>query len=289
MNKRIAAAGLVIGLIALMSLSCRQKTQVKGVDLTVAFSDKTLTDNLITDIQYTWKTSDDFVPVNKDYTVYAHFWHGNNLLFQDDHVPEVPTSKWEPNQEYKYQRRILIPSFIDEFDPTFKGEEQLLLNVGLYNPFDRTGESNREVLSTRLKVYPPAPDTPQVIYESGWYDQEIDPNAPLKKWRWTGPEARCIVDNPHRDALLVIRGGVNKDIIADQKIIVKINDVVLDEFIPDEIIFEKSYKVKNELLGDKDEFSLAIAVDKTFVPSQVFPQNKDERNLGCQIAFVYFR
>ncbi len=289
MNRRIAAAGLIVGLIGLASPACQKKAQVKGIELTVNFADKTLTDNLITDIQYGWKTSGDFLPVNKDYTVYAHFWHGDNLLFQDDHVPPVPTSKWEPGQEYKYQRRVYIPSFIDEFDPAFKGEEQLRLSVGLYNPYDRTGNSNREVLITKLKVYPPPPDMPEIIYESGWYDQEIDPNAPLRKWRWTGPEARCIVDNPQRDALLVIRGGVNKDIVPDQKIIVKINDLVLDEFIPDEIIFEKSYSVKKEMLGDKDEFVLTIGVDKPFVPSKALPQNKDERELGCQIAFVYFR
>ncbi|MDH4270469.1 MAG: hypothetical protein OEW18_00680 [Candidatus Aminicenantes bacterium] len=289
MNKRIAMAVLVIGLAVLTSLSCQKKTQVRGVELTVNFSEKTLTDNLITDIQYDWKTSGDFPQVNKEYTVYAHFWHGDNLLFQDDHVPSVPTSKWEPGQEYKYQRRIYIPSFIDEFDPSFKGEEQLRLSIGLYNPYDRTGDSKREVLTSRLKVFPPPPDTPEIIYETGWYDQEIDPNAPLRKWRWTGPEARCIVDNPHRDALLVIRGGVNKDIIADQKVIIKVNDLVLDEFIPEEITFEKSYTVKKEMLGDKDEFSLSIAVDKTFIPSKVFPQNKDERELGCQVAFVYFR
>jgi hypothetical protein len=289
MNKRIAMAVLVIAITALTSPSCQKKTQVKGVELTVNFSEKTLTDNLITDIQYDWKTSDDFPRVNKDYTVYAHFWHGDNLLFQDDHVPPVPTSKWEPGQEYKYQRRIYIPSFIDEFDPSFKGEEQLRLSVGLYNPYDRTGDANREVLTSRLKVFPPPPDTPEIIYETGWYDQEIDPNAPLRKWRWTGPEAKCIVDNPHRDAQLVIRGGVNKDIIADQKVIIKVNDLVLDEFIPDEITFEKSYPVKKEMLGDKDEFSLSIGVDKTFIPSKVFPQNKDDRELGCQIAFVYFR
>jgi hypothetical protein len=289
MNKRIVMVVLVIGLTALTSLSCRKKTQVRGVELTVNFSEKTLTDNLITDIQYDWKTSGDFPQVNKDYTVYVHFWHGDNLLFQDDHVPPVPTSKWEPGQEYKYQRKVFIPSFIDEFDPSFKGEEQLRLSIGLYNPYDRTGDSKREVLTSRLKVFPTPPDTPEIIYETGWYDQEIDPNAPLKKWRWTGPEARCIVDNPHRDALLVIRGGVNKDIIADQKVTIKVNDLVLDEFIPEEITFEKSYPVKKEMLGDKDEFSLSLAVDKTFIPSQVFPQNKDERELGCQVAFVYFR
>jgi hypothetical protein len=289
MNKRTATALVVVGLVALTFLSCQKKTQLKGVELTISFSDKTLSDNLITDMQYDWKTGDDFLPVNKDYTVYVHFWHGDNMLFQDDHVPPEPTSKWEPGQEYKYERRIFIPSFIDEFDPSFKGEEELRLSIGLYNPYDRTGNSAREVMAGRLKVYPPPPDTPEIIYDSGWHDQEIDPNSPLKKWRWTGPEARCIIDNPHRDALLVIRGGVNKEIIPDQKVIFKINDLVLDEFIPEETSFEKSYTVRKEMLGDKDEFALLIGVDKTFIPSKAIPQNKDTRELGCQVSLIYFR
>jgi hypothetical protein len=289
MNKRTSLALVAVGLLVLSSLSCQKKAQVKGVELAVGFSAKTLTDNLITDIQYAWKTGADFPKAGKDLTVFAHFWHGSNLLFQDDHVPPVPTSQWEPGQEYKYQRRIYIPSFIDEFDPTFKGEETLRLSVGLYNPYDRSGGSRREVLTTKLKVLPPPPDVPEIVYEKGWYDQEIDPNAPLKKWRWVSGEARCVIDNPHRDGLLVIRGGVNKEIVPDQKVIFKINDMVLDEFIPEEITFEKSYTVKKEMLGEKDEFTLIVAVDKTFFPSKVFPQNKDERELGCQISFIYFR
>jgi hypothetical protein len=289
MKKRTALALLVVGLPVLASLACQKKAQVKGIDLAVNFSDKTLSDNLVTEIQYDWKTSGDFPKTTQDLTVFVHFWHGSNLLFQDDHTPPVPTSQWAPGQEYKYARRIYIPSFIDEFDPTFKGDETLRLSVGLYNPYDRSGGPQREVMSTKLKVLPPPPDMPEIVYEKGWYDQEIDPNAPLKKWRWVGPEARCIVDNPHRDGLLVIRGGVNKEIIPDQKVIFKINDAVLDEFIPSDISFEKSYTVKKELLGDKDEFILTVAVDKTFIPAKVFPQNNDERELGCQVSFIYFR
>ncbi len=289
MNKRTIPALLLAGLLVLTSLACQKKAQVKGIDLAVDFSEKTLTDNLITDIQYDWKTSGDFPKTEKDLTVFVHFWHGSNMLFQDDHVPPVPTSQWEPGQEYKYTRSIYIPSFIDEFDPTFKGDETLRLSVGLYNLYDRSGGPQREVMTTKLKVLPPPPDMPEIVYEKGWYDQEIDPNAPLKKWRWLGAEARCIVDNPGRDGMLVIRGGVNKEIMPDQKVIFKINDMVLDEFVPGEITFQKSYTVKKEMLGDKDEFILTVAVDKTFFPAKLFPQNKDERELGCQISFIYFR
>lgn len=289
MNKRTALALIVGAALVFGAVACGKKVGVKGIGLAVNFAEKTITDNLITEVQYDWRTTNEFEKVTKDYTVYVHFWHGSNLLFQDDHTPSVPTSKWEPGQEYKYQRRIYIPSFIDEFDPSFKGEETLRMVVGLYNPYDRTGASQREVHVEKLRVLPPPPDAPEIIYENGWYDQEIDPNAPLKQWRWTSREARCVVDNPQRDALLVIRGGVTKEINPNQKVIVKINDLTLDEFIPEETIFEKSYTVKKEMLGDKDEFFLTIGVDQPFIPSKVNPQSKDERELGCQVSFIYFR
>jgi hypothetical protein len=282
----------VFSLVALVSLSfstCRKKTQAKGISLEVSFSESTLSDNLITDMKYKWKTDSDFMPVKQDYTVFVHFWHGSNMLFQDDHMPEIPTSEWEKGKEYTYTRTIHIPQFIDEFDPEFKGEETLGLSVGLYSPYDRSGRSERLVLEKKLKVVPPPLDTPEIFYEEGWYALEKNPEAFLKQWRWTKKEARCIIDNPHRDALLVIKGGINPDALEDQKIIFKINDLILDEFIPEESHFEKSYNIKKEMLGDREEFYLTIATDKTFVPSKVIPDSTDERELGIQISLIYFR
>jgi len=276
-------------ILALIAFGCQKKAQVKGVSLSVSFSEPILSDNLITDVEYKWKIGNDFEKLNRDYNIFVHFWHNDNLLIQDDHIPEFPTSKWEKGKEYAFKRRIYIPTFIDEFDPQFKGEETLKLSVGFFSPYDRSGKSEREVLSKKLKVVPPPLGTPEIIYESGWYDLEIDPNAILKQWRWTGKEARCVVDNPHQDALLVIKGGTNLDAVKDQKVLFKINDLTLDEFITSEGLFEKSYKIKKEMLGDKDEFYLIIAVDKTFVPAKVILNSKDERELGVQISFVYFR
>lgn len=279
----------MIILVMVVVASCQRKMKVKGLELVVSFSERTLTDNLMTDILYRWKTGQDFIRFDQDLNVFVHFWHKNNLLFQDDHIPTVPTSKWEPGKEYTYVRRIYIPKFIDEFDPEFKGEETLKLVVGLYSPFDRTGKSKSEVFAKNLKVLPPPPDTPEIIYENGWYDLEIDPNAFLRQWRWTAKEAVCVIDNPHRDATLVIRGGVNLDVVPGQKIIFKINDTVLDEFVPQESAFEKTYKVTKEMLGDRDEFRLIVTTDKTFIPAKTMPGSTDERELGVQISFIYFR
>jgi len=282
---------IVVVLVAMMLVSfhCRKKAAVKGVDLEIKFSESPLSDYLITDIHYTWKTSSEFVKVSQDYNVFVHFWHKNNLILRDDHIPDVLTSKWEPGNVYSYSRRIYIPRFIDEFDPEFEGEESLRISAGFFSPYDRTGESKREVMVEKIKVSPPPPDTPEVIYEDGWYDHEVNPEAFLKEWKWTTKEARCIVDNPHRDALLFIRGGLNLDVLDDQKVIFKINDLVLDEFIPKESNFEKSYNIKKEMLGEGDEFILTFLTDKTFIPAKVIPGSADERELGIQISFIYFR
>ena len=223
-------------------------------------------------------------------SVFVHFWSGNNMLFQDDYAPEPPTSKWEPGKEYTFTRRIFIPRFIDEFDPQFKGDKTLRLSIGLYSPYDRTGKVKYQIFEESLKILPPPPDTPEVVYEDGWYDLENDPNSVLKKWRWTAREARCVVDNPRRDAILVIRGGVNTEAGKDQNVIIKINDTVLDEFpAPPTGTFDKTYTVPKAMMGEGTDFRLIIGTDKPFVPAKYYPGSKDERELGIQVSFIYFR
>lgn len=288
MWKKMVVSLLCLGIVFVF-FSCQKKVQVQGIDLQVNFSEEKLTDRLITDMDYTWKTNGEFESIKQDYTVYVHFWHGENLLFQDDHVPEVSTSKWKPNQEYTYTRRIYIPEFVDVFDPNFKGKEKLRLEIGLYSPFDRSGKTKQKVLEKKLNVYPPPVDTPEIIYQHGWYQLERNPQAYLKEWRWTSKEARCLIDNPYEDALLVIKGGVNLEAVKEQKVIFKIDDMLLDEFVPKKEFFEKSYHIKKEMLGEKAQFYLTIATNKTFVPAEIFPNSDDERELGVQISFIYFR
>lgn len=280
---------MLILFLSVVSFHCQKKSQVQGVTLEVTFSEEELSDDLITDIQYKWKTTAEFAKIEQNMQVYVHFWHKNNMLFQDDHIPDVPISEWDADKEYVYSRRIYIPEFIDEFDPEFKGEETLRLSVGFFSPYDTTGETKQEIMEKKLKVFPPPLDTPEKIYEQGWYDLEINPDAFLKQWRWTAKEARCIIDNPKRDALLVIKGGVNLEVLEDQKVIIKINDLILDEFIPAESFFEKSYNIKKEMVGDGEQFFLTIATDKVFVPADVIPNSKDKRELGIQVSFIYFR
>jgi hypothetical protein len=288
MSRKLWIGPLVLMLL-LLNVQCKNKAEIQGISLEVTFADEELSDKLMTEMQLRWKTDGQFQKLSQDFHVFVHFWHNDNLLFQADYVPEVPTTAWEPDQEYIDTRKIYIPEFIDEFDPDFKGEETLKLSVGFFSPYDRSGESKQLVLEEKLKVVPPPLDTPEIIYESGWHDLEQDPEAYLQQWRWTEQEAHCIIDNPHRDALLVIRGGVNRNALEGQKVIFKINDLILDEFTAEESTFEKTYNIKKEMLGEKDEFVLTLATDKIFVPSELFQDSSDERILGMQISFIYFR
>ncbi len=280
---------MLVFVLMCISYGCKEKTQVKGIELNVTFAEEQLSDHLITDMMLGWKTGPEFQKMNQDLQVFVHFWHEGNLLFQEDYFPEPPTSQWEPEQEFMRSQRIYIPQFIDEFDPDFKGEETLRLVVGFFSPYDRSGKSEQKVLEKKLTVVPPPLDTPEIIYEEGWYNLEINTDAFLKQWQWTAKEARCIIDNPHRDALLVIKGGVNLEVLDDQKVTFKINELVLDEFIPEESHFEKSYNVKKEMLGEGEEFYLSIVTDKVFVPAEVMPNSADQRELGVQVSFIYFR
>ncbi len=275
--------------LVVFAFSCKKKTQIEGIALDVSFSEDQLTDNLITDLTCVWRTNSEFVKMNQDLNIFIHFWHDNNLLFQADYIPETPTSAWEADQEYSFTQRIYIPTFIDEFDPDFKGEETLRMSVGFFSPYDRTGESKQALSDKKLKVLPPPLDTPEIIYEEGWHNLEINPEAYLKQWRWMGKEAKCMIDNPHRDALLVIKGGVNLEALPGQKVMFKLNDLMLDEFVPEDSSFEKSYNIKKEMLGQGEEFYLTIATDMVFIPAKIFPDATDERELGLQISFIYFR
>jgi len=88
---------------------------------------------------------------------------------------------------------------------------------------------------------------------------------------------------------LIIKGGVNKAAFQDQKLTLKINDMPLDEFIPDSDYFSREYTITPQMMGDADEFSLKFEADKVFFPGKIFPNSKDNRELGAQIFFIYFR
>ncbi|HVP90831.1 MAG TPA: hypothetical protein VMS75_06395 [Terriglobales bacterium] len=287
MNKLRAVAVLLI-LAAFLSLPCRRQTSVRGIELAVSFSPRALSENLFTEITYRFKTTPRFAPLTEDGRVAAELVARGRKVFRDEFEPPVPTSKWEAGREYTFSRRVYIPPFIDEFSPDFRGTETAVLDVGLVFP-SASGPGARIAVSEKRMRILPASDAPSVVYLSGWYPQETDPAEPGTTWRWTARTARAAIDNPGRDALLVIRGEAGASAPSGQVVTVAIDGRTLDEFAPGTAPFEKRYAVSRDRLAGRRDFVLSIGVDRTFVPARAVPGSRDERELGVRISLIYFR
>ena len=270
---------------------CGKKTDTKGVKLNLTLLPRTITDFLYVKMNYEFTFSDKFKELSDDYTVFVHFWRPKNkeMLMGDDHTPAKKFSQWKTGDSVRYSRRIFIPRFIDEFDIGFEGYEEVILTIGLYKP--EVKESKIILHQETLNIHPESLNAPEIVYSKGWYQPETDlkiKNRNKSTWRWTAKKAVCIIENPKKESLLEIRGGVDKSKLQDQKIIFKINNKILEEFIPEAGEFSKKYIVAPGILGNKDEFKLTVESDKTFIPSALNPGFKDVRELGVQVFFLYF-
>ncbi|MGQ9618426.1 MAG: hypothetical protein ACUVUG_05630 [Candidatus Aminicenantia bacterium] len=278
---------IFLALSLLLIVSCKKKTEDMGVQADLSFPSSPLTDYWLTKVKYTWNLKDNFKGFNKNLYAFVHFSDSNNrIILQDDHLPPVETTKWKAGDRFEYEREIFLPKFIDEFDPSFKGEEEVKLTIGLWDPFNPS--TKHIVLIKKLKFQPPPVDTPEIIFENGWYPEERDPQRNIS-WRWTSKEAKCTMDNPRRETLLWIKGGVNKAIFQDQRVVFIINERVIDDFIPETGEFDRRYYLTPDELEDNDEVILTIRTDKTFIPSKSIPNSTDPRELGVMIYLIYFR
>ncbi len=164
------------------------------------------------------------------------------------------------------------------------------MTVGLYDPNSK--EKSIVLFEKKINIQPASINAPEIVYDEGWNEIETDINAVepfAKSWRWTTAKSVCIIENPQKESTLIIKGGVNKTVFQDQKVTFRINDILLDEFIPAEANFSKEYTVSPQMMGSTDEFSLKFETDRVFVPAKAFPNSKDNRELGAQIFFIYFR
>lgn len=282
----------VLIILSVVAISCGKKADNQGVQLEINLAPESVTDFLFLKVKYKITLSPKFSGLEKDYKMFVHFWRTKNkeMLLQDDHILPNPTTTWKKGDTLSYTREVFIPKFIDEFDINYEGHENVRLTIGLYNP-DNFKESYTLFKKT-LSVQSVSLIAPEIIYDDGWHQPETNmqiKNPQERNWRWTSKRSVCIIENPKKESTLIIRGAIDKNRIADQKVIIKINDQVLEEFIPDQNLFTKKYTINPETLGTGDDFNLIIETDKTFIPSKLNPEIKDNRELGIQIFFLYFR
>lgn len=271
---------------------CGKKSDRKEIDLAMTLAPETVTDSLYFKMDYEFKTTPAFKKLTADYSIFVHFWRVNSkeMLLQDDHQPLKSTGTWTANDRIRYSRVVFIPQFLNEFDVDFEGYEEMKLTIGLVNP--KAPEQPINLFEKKINIQPASISAPEIVYDEGWNEIETDVNAKdpfYRSWRWTTAKSICIIENPKKECTLIIRGGVNKAAFQDQKLTFKINETLLDEFIPAEGKYSREYTVTPQMMGDADEFSLKFECDKVFSPDKVFPNSKDNRELGAQIFFLYFR
>ncbi len=286
---------LILSLLALILVptACKKETDTRGIDLAVSLVPEQPTDFLFLNVNYNFTINESFSGIPEDYKMFVHFWRIRNkqMLLQDDHEPETPLGQWRAGSSFSYSRQVFVPQFMNEFDIDFKGYEDIQLTVGLARPAEK-GEDKIILFSRKLRFEPASFVAPEMIYDQGWYEMEIDPGSqdPFRNsWRWTARQASCFMENPRKDARLIIEAAVNKGIYQDQQVTIRINDRILDEFIPEEAFFRRDFLLTPEMMGENDEFYLIIETDKAFVPALVNPDSTDNRELGMQVFFLYFR
>lgn len=290
MNKKT----FIIFLMAiLMTITfCSKKKDTKGIALDLKLIPGVMTDDLYGKMKYSFNPGDKFETLPKNYKVFAHFWRINNkeMLFQDDHFPTIETMNWENGKKVEYTRDIYIPKFLDEYDIDFEGYEEIRLTIGLY---DVDKKEDKIILYEKvLNVQSASLNAPEIVYDEGWHQSETDfksEEPSVGEWRWTSDKAVCIIENPKKDAILKIKGRISETNFEGLKISFFINEILLDEFSPAGLNFEKNYIIPASKLGEGDEFKFLIKSDKTFVPNKLDPKNSDDRVLGIQIFSIYFR
>lgn len=228
-------------------------------------------------------------PLDEDYRVLVHFLDGNgDLMWADDHDPDVPTSQWQPGQTVSYTRHAVVPMY------PYIGEATIA--VGLYSATsgDRlplAGEelSQRTYQGATLTLQPQA-ESSFLLYEEGWYGDEFDPNSNTE-WRWTSERASLSLRNPRTDAVLYLRLGGRPDVFPDQRQVVSVavgNELVRELVLETRETRFEQLALTSTQLGDGETARITLEVNPTFVPSEI-PGSEaiDDRRLGVRVYYAF--
>lgn len=226
----------------------------------------------------------------EDYRVFVHVVDTDEeLMWNDDHNPPVPTSQWKPGQTIEYTRTIFVPVF------PYVGDASIL--VGLHSLKDQkrvplTAEDAGQ-LSYRVARLQLLPQTDNLftVFKDGWHPSETATNDPSLEWQWTKKQATLAFKNPKRDAVFYFDvDSPGKELHQAQQVALTLGGQPVESFTiqPDERQLKK-IKLPGALMGDADLAELQITVDQPFIPSVVTSgASKDPRELGVRVfhAFV---
>jgi hypothetical protein len=241
------------------------------------------------DITYKWTVAND-AKFDEDFRVMMHVMDTDGeMIWNDDHNPEVPTRQWKPGETYQYSRTVFVPIY------PYVGEATI--EVGLYSVASQkrltlNGETTgqRAYKVAKLQLQPQTENLPSVFKE-GWHPAEVAENNQTVQWQWTKKDATFTFKNPKKDVTFFFDvdnpGSVLKE---PQDVQLTVNGLPLTNFTLEPGKRElKRIPIKADQLGSSEMVELQIGVDKSYVPALTPGANsKDPRELGVRVfhAFV---
>lgn len=221
--------------------------------------------------------------IDGDYQVFVHVIEPDGeRLWQDDHAPQVPTSKWTAGQPVEYTRTVFVPNY------PYIGDANI--RIGLYDPasgrrLPLAGEAvgRREYLVGKLNLLPQSENI-FLIYKEGWHPSEVDPNNATSEWQWTQGTATISFRNPKRDATIYLDSDARPDLFnPPQQVTVKLSGQTIATFAADtrdRVL--RTFQVTADQFGTGDMSELVLEVDRTFAPG-----GGDTRELGIRVFHAF--
>jgi hypothetical protein len=222
--------------------------------------------------------------IDGDYWVFVHVLDPDGeQLWTEDHLPPVPTSRWQGGQKVEYTRTVFVPSY------PYIGPA--VVRLGLYSqqtgrrlPLSATEASRREYVVANFQLLPQSENI-FLIYKDGWHPAEVDAANPASEWQWTQKTSTISFRNPKRDSIFYLEYDARTDLFTpSQQVAIRIGDQVLGSFAADSKDRKLlTFPVTAAQLGAGDMTELTLEVDKTFKPG-----GGDVRDLGIRVfhAFV---
>jgi hypothetical protein len=195
--------------------------------------------------------------------------------------------QWTPGATVEYTRTMFVPTF------PHTGETHV--EVGLYAPAsgDRLplAGDDRGLRAYRVASFNMSPQSENlfVIFKDGWHPTEVGSDGDLE-WQWSTREGTIAFRNPRQDAELYLQVDQAVDAFAEpQQVEVRLGSTVLDSFsLPSGVRTLRRFTLPAGAAGDAETVELTIAVDKTFVPSDVPALgSSDDRELGIRVFRAY--
>lgn len=295
-KKKYMSYILAIAALLIIIIACRNKGEAKiepSIAVEVKLNQNRIPINSPLEMSYSWKVVRRDKKLDKDYKVFVHFLDKNGHMFlNDDHFPPIKTTHWSSDKPVEYERTI----FFSNISILGKGS----IKVGFYEPNEEMkrlrliGEdegndmaykiADIEIVGEELDKEP--------IFKDGWYEPEYTTRGSrVVEWSWTKKEAEVAFLNPNTDAVLYLSAhSPAQELEGGQKVILELNDRVIDSFIvtsPED--FLEKIRIEQSLWGGKKWANLKIKVDKTFIPSADGIQG-DIRELGIRVyhLFLYY-